>query len=430
LIRFSAGGIRKQETRLRTFRPGSGAWLAALCTSRVLAATWFVAYSAVLPLTRADWGLSAKEAGLIQSAFHLGYLTSLFIVGFVADHYGARRAYITTGVAACASPWVFVLFADGFWSAFWLHALTGLCQGGTYTPALALINDNVERASRGRAMGFLIAGSSAGYAICLGVAGVALQFTGWRGALAVVACLPLVSWITGVLVLRDTPNVVHARPAGESLLASLPAVWSNRRGMLSIWGYTCHNWELLGIWAWLPAFLTAALLVHGLSAENAATLALTFAAFTYVANIAGSILGGTMADRWGRTRTILLWSCVSLALSFSIGWLIALPIALLVTLACVYNLAGIADSSTHSTVLAESVPPHYLGVAYAVRSVIGFGAGVVSPFVLGWALDLAGGGKGSTDAFAWGIAWSTLGLGALLGPLTTRKLQKMEVGRH
>jgi len=430
LIRFSAGGIRKQETRLRTFRPGSGAWLAALCTSRVLAATWFVAYSAVLPLTRADWGLSAKEAGLIQSAFHLGYLTSLFIVGFVADHYGARRAYITTGVAACASPWVFVLFADGFWSAFWLHALTGLCQGGTYTPALALINDNVERASRGRAMGFLIAGSSAGYAICLGVAGVALQFTGWRGALAVVACLPLVSWITGVLVLRDTPNVVHARPAGESLLASLPAVWSNRRGMLSIWGYTFHNWELLGIWAWLPAFLTAALLVHGLSAENAATLALTFAAFTYVANIAGSILGGTMADRWGRTRTILLWSCVSLALSFSIGWLIALPIALLVTLACVYNLAGIADSSTHSTVLAESVPPHYLGVAYAVRSVIGFGAGVVSPFVLGWALDLAGGGKGSTDAFAWGIAWSTLGLGALLGPLTTRKLQKMEVGRH
>lgn len=391
-----------------------------------------MAYSAVLPLTQAQWGLSAKEAGLIQSGFHLGYLTSLFIVGFVADHYGARRAYITTGVAACASPWAFVLFADGFWSAFWLHALTGLCQGGTYTPALALINDNVERTQRGRAMGYLIAGSSAGYAICLGIAGIALQFTGWRGALAVVACLPLVSWITGVLVLRDTPNVVHARPAGESLLASLPAVWSNRRGMLSIWGYTFHNWELLGIWAWLPAFLTAALLLHGIPSGNAATLALTFSAFTYMANIAGSILGGTLADRWGRTQTILLWSCVSLAISFSIGWLIALPVALLVTLACIYNLAGIADSSTHSTVLAESVPPHYLGVAYAVRSVVGFGAGVVSPFVFGWALDLASGGlaasgdpRYSTDAFAWGIAWATLGLGALLGPVATWKLHRM-----
>jgi MFS family permease len=182
---------------------------------------------------------------------------------------------------------------------------------------------------------------------------------------------------------------------------------------------------LLGIWAWLPAFLTAALLLHGSSSETAATLGLTFAAITYVANIAGSILGGTMADRWGRMPTILLWSCVSLALSFAIGWLIALPVALLVTLACLYNLAGIADSSTHSTVLAESVPAHYLGVAYAVRSVVGFGAGVVSPFVFGWALDLAGGGKSSTDAFAWGIAWSTLGLGALLGPLATWKLYRM-----
>jgi MFS family permease len=405
-------------------KPGSASWLAALCSSRVLAATWFVAYSAVLPLTQAAWGLSAREAGLIQSAFHLGYLTSLFIVGFIADQFGAKRAYITTGIAACASPWAFALFADGFWSAFWLHALTGLCQGGTYTPALALINDHVERSRRGRAMGFLIAGSSAGYALCLGVAALALQFTDWRGALIAVAALPVVSWLLGLLVLRETPNRVHSRPAGESLLASLPAVWRNRRGMLSIWGYTFHNWELLGIWAWLPAFLTAALLTRGWGGAEAASLALVFAALTYIANIAGSIVGGTMADRWGRTETLLTWSCVSLAASFSFGWLIGAPIGLLVALACLYNFAGIADSSTHSTVLAESVPPHYLGVAYAVRSVIGFGAGVVSPFVFGWALDLAGGAKTSGDSFAWGIAWATLGLGGLLGPVATWKLRK------
>jgi MFS family permease len=400
---------------------GSGAWLTALCTSRVLAATWFVAYSAVLPLTQAEWQLSAKEAGLIQSAFHLGYLVSLFIVGFIADHYGAKRAYLTTGIAAFASPWGFVLFADGFWSAFWLHALSGLCQGGTYTPPLALINDHIERSRRGRAMGFLIAGSSAGYAICLAIAGLVLQFTGWRGALAVVACLPMLSWLTGVAILRRTSNRVHPRPAGESMLAALPAVLANRKGMLSIWGYTFHNWELLGIWAWLPAFLTAALLYHGSSPENA----LLFAALTYIANIAGSIVGGTMADRWGRTQTLLLWSCVSLALSFSIGWLIAVPIALLVALACLYNFAGIADSSTHSTVLAESVPPHYLGVAYAVRSVIGFGAGVVSPFVFGYALDVAGDGNASIHPFPWGVAWATLGLGALLGPLATWRLHRI-----
>jgi len=397
--------------------PGSGAWLAALCSSRVLAASWFVAYSAVLPLTQSAWGLSGREAGMIQAAFHLGYLVSLFLVGFLADHLGAKRAYITTGVAAWLAPFVFVAFADGFWSAFWLHALTGLCQGGSYTPALALINDHVERSRRGRAMGYLIAASSAGYALCLGIAGTALQFTGWRGALGAVAILPLIAWLTALFALHGTANTVHPRPAGESILAAIPAVVRNRKGMLSIWGYPFHNWELLGLWAWLPAFLTAALVGGGAAPAHAASLALAFSALTYVANIGGSIAGGTMADRWGRTQTILTWSCVSLALSFSIGWLIAAPIVLLVALACLYNFAGIADSATHSTVLAESVPPHYLGVAYAVRSVIGFGAGVVSPVVFGWALDASG--------QSWGVAWVTLGLGAALGPLATWRLRKL-----
>jgi MFS family permease len=365
---------------------------------------------------------------MVQAAFHLGYLLSLFIVGFIADHFGAKRAYLLTGVAAALSPWAFVLFADGFWSAFWLHAFTGLCQGGTYTPALAVINDNVGRERRGRAMGYLIAASSAGYALCLGVAGLSLQFAGWRGALAAVALLPVVAWIVGAVALGSTENKVHARPAGERMLAAVPVVLRNRRGMLSIWGYTAHNWELLGLWAWLPAFLTAALLHKGYSGAEAASVALALSALTYLANIAGSIVGGTMADRWGRTQTILLWSCVSLALSFSIGWLIALPVVVLVALACLYNLAGIADSATHSTVLAESVPPHNLGVAFAVRSVVGFGAGVVSPVVFGWALDLAAGGhaggRASGDAFAWGVAWATLGLGGILGPLATWRLQR------
>jgi len=362
--------------------------------------------------------MSGREAGMIQAAFHLGYLTSLFVVGFIADQFGAKRAYILSGVAAFASPWAFVLFADGFWSALWLHAFTGLCQGGTYTPALALINDNVGRERRGRAMGYFIGASSAGYAMCLGVAALALRFTDWRGALAAVAVLPLVAWLAGVAVLRTTPNTVHARPAGESLFASIPAVIRNRKGMLSIWAYTCHNWELLGLWAWLPAFLTAAFVLHGV--EGAASVALAFSALTYVANIGGSIAGGTMADRWGRLPTILVWSSVSLVLSFTIGWMMVLPVTVLIVAACVYNFAAIADSSTHSTVLAESVPAHYLGVAYAVRSVVGFGGGVVSPVVFGWALDVF-----SREPMGWGFAWMTLGLGALLGPMATYRLYRL-----
>jgi MFS family permease len=406
--------------------PGSGRWLAALCAARVLSATWFVAYSAVLPLVREDWGLSARDAGAIQGAFHLGYLASLFIVGFIADHFGAKRAFLVTGVAGFLSPIAFVLFVDDFWSALWLHALTGLTQGGYYTPVLAMVNEHVERARRGRAMGLMIAASSAGYALALGVAGLVVAFAGWRAALGAVAAMPAISWVVALLATRTTPNIVHPRPEGHTIFAAIPAVLRNRKGMLSVWGYTCHSWELLGLWAWMPAFLTAALMGSGAGAAQAAAAGLLLSALTFVANIGGSITGGIMSDRWGRTQTILLWSCVSLVLSFAIGWLIALPVALLVAIACLYNFAGIADSSVHSTVIAESVPPHILGAAYAVRSVVGFGTGVVSPVVFGWALDLAGGGRMSGDAFAWGVAWATLGLGGLLGPLATWRLQKLQ----
>ena len=406
--------------------PGSARWLAALCGARVLSAAWFVAYSAVLPLVREDWGLSARDAGMIQGAFHFGYLASLFTVGFIADYFGAKRAFLVTGVAGFLSPIAFVLLVDGFWSALWLHALTGLTQGGYYTPVLAMVNEHVERQRRGRAMGLMIAASSAGYALALGVAGLVLTFAGWRAALAVVAAMPAVSWCIALVAMRATPNVVHPRPEGHTVFASIPAVLRNRKGMLSVWAYTFHSWELLGLWAWLPAFLTAALLANGAGAGEAAAMALALSALTYVANIAGSIIGGTMADRWGRTQAILVWSCVSLVLSFSIGWMIALPLALLVAIACLHNFSAIADSSVHSTVIAESVPPHILGAAYAVRSVLGFGMGVVSPVIFGWALDLAGGGKSSGDAFAWGLAWATLGLGGFLGPLATWKLQKLQ----
>jgi len=67
-----------------------GRWIASLCLARVGFALIFVAYSAALGLLKQDWGLSSAQAGLIQSAWHVGYLVSLFAIGFLADRYGAE----------------------------------------------------------------------------------------------------------------------------------------------------------------------------------------------------------------------------------------------------------------------------------------------------------------------------------------------------
>jgi MFS family permease len=64
--------------------------------------------------------------------------------------------------------------------------------------------------------------------------------------------------------------------------------------------------------------------------------------------------------------------------------------------------------------MVTAADPQLKGVTMAVHSTLGFGAGFVSPLVFGAALDLAGGNR---SLLAWGIAFATLGAGAIAAPL-------------
>jgi MFS family permease len=401
-----------------------GRWIASLCLARVGFALIFVAYSASLGLLKQDWGLSSAQAGLIQSAWHIGYLLSLFTIGFLADRIGAKRTFLATSIAACASGLAFALFADGFASALLLHGLAGLCSGGSYTPGMTLIAERFPAQGRGRVMGYYLAAASLGYALSLWMSSVLVVSSGWRTALVACALGPVAASVLAAWVLRGTRNVVHA--AGHSNpLRALGEVWRNKAAMLAVWAYVFHSWELLGMWAWLPTYLGVVLAYGRDGSAGVAGLGIAFAALTYLLSMAGSIGGGVLSDRWGRTAVILLMSLASLACSFSFGWLIAAPVWIVVAVAIAYNLTAIGDSSIYSTALTELVPGHCLGAAWALRSVLGFGVGAISPWVFGLVLDLGQGAGGARYATAWGWAWTVLGLGALLGPLATLRLRAL-----
>jgi MFS family permease len=401
-----------------------GRWIASLCLARVGFALVFVAYSAALGLLKQDWGLSSAQAGLIQSAWHVGYLLSLFAIGFLADRFGAKRTFLAASIAACVSGLAFAVFADGFVSALLLHGLAGLCSGGSYTPGLTLIAERFPALRRGRVMGYYLAAASLGYALSLSLSSVLIVTAGWRTALFACALGPVAASLLAAWVLRGTRNVVH--PAGyANPLRALAEVWRNKPAMLAVWAYVFHSWELLGMWAWLPTYL-GVVLAHGRAGSaGVAGLGVAFAALTYLLSMAGSIGGGVLSDRWGRTAVILLMSLASLVCSFTFGWLIAAPTWIVVVLAIAYNLTAIGDSSVYSTALTELVPGHCLGAAWALRSVLGFGAGAISPWVFGLVLDLGqGAGRARADA-AWGWAWTALGIGAVLGPIVTLRLRAL-----
>jgi len=402
-----------------------------MCASRACFSLIFTAYAAVIPLVQPEWGMSSGETGLVQSAWHLGYLISLFGAGLLVDRIGARDTYLATGLAACASALLFALFANDFASALVFHFVAGLCSGGSYTPGLALIALRYGTATRGWAMGSFLAAASLGYAICLLGSGLMVPAWGWRAALLFSAAATVAGAVLGWAALRGTPNLAAGPIRPQSWMAATRTLWRNEPAKLVVGAYTLHAWELLGLWAWLPAFLVVAAQAQGDAGSSGMLMAgITLAGLSHLVSVAASLAGGALSDRIGRTRVILIMSCTSIACSFAFGWLVGFAMWIVVLIAIVYSFTAIGDSAVFSTVLTEVVPREYIGVALSLRSVLGFGLGALSPWVFGLTLDLTAQGPDAAGAYSWGIAWCTLGAGALLGPLMTLKLQRLTEKRR
>ncbi|NJD24357.1 MAG: MFS transporter [Betaproteobacteria bacterium] len=374
----------------------------------------FSAYSGVLPAVTLAWGMSASEAGAIQSAWHLGFLVSLFITGILADRIGARPVVLRSSLLAAVSAVAFAVFADDFDSAFLLYGFAGLCAGGTYTPALKLIFEEADPVRRGRAMGGYLAAGSVGYALALGSIAL-LVASGWRAGLLCAAAGGLVGCALVHLALAGMDD---RRPAGAppSPLRGMADLGRNPAAIGCIGAYTAHCWELLGMWAWLPAFVAAsALAAGGADPATAVGGGIAVAALSHLVSAAGSVAGGTLSDRHGRAAVMMAATVASLACSLAFGWLYAAPLWVVAAFALVYNLAAIADSSVYSTALAEVVPARSIGAAYSLRSVTGFAAGALAPWLFGIALDAGRAWWGESTA-AWALAWTSLAAGGIAGP--------------
>lgn len=401
-------------------------WLLQLCLARTGFALINTAYAALIPLLRPAWQMSASEAGLVQSAWHAGYIGSLIVASQLSGHYGAKRTFLGMGYAATLSALAFALGADSFASAFVLYGLAGLCAGGSYVPGLTLISERFPPATRGRAMGAYIAAASLGYAIALpGTVGLAESLLGGQltDAFLLAAAGSLGGQVLAALTLRASENR-RIPPVDRNRLlstASLRWLWRSSAARRSILAYSFHAWELLGMWAWLPAYLTAAAIARGNGDTliDGAIAGAGLAALSHLASTAGSLAGGICSDRWGREKVILALSLASIACSLGFGWLFAAPLPWLVGLALVYNLSAVGDSAIHSATLSEVIPPEHLATAYSLRSLLGFGLGAISPWLFGTVLDHLQ----ARPSFAWGVAWSLLGAVALCGPYQTWRLE-------
>jgi len=384
-------------------------WLAGICASRVFNGMVFMSYAAALSVLQREWGMSAAQAGLIASGFQIGYAVSLVVCSSVADRISPKRLHLWSLFAAGVFSLIFALFARGFASALILHTIVGISLGGTYTTGVMIIADQYAARHRGMAVGFFIASTSCGYAFSLAISGVAIPVGGTKLSFLLTCFGPMLGWFLAWVTLRRTAVPAPGRRKGQRFTRE---VLGNRPAMLLIWGYTCHNWELLGMWSWTPAFLAACLALTGSTEVSAAGYGAYITASFHFVGLLASFSMGTLSDRMDRARILLALAAASMACSFLFGWSAGWPLVLVMGIGLVYAFTALGDSPILSAALTEEVDSAYLGAALGFRSLMGFGAGAVAPVAFGVVLDWANPMIHGQRVYAdWGWAFSVLGLG-------------------
>ncbi len=376
--------------------------------------TVFSAFVTLLPVLAPEFGLNNSQAGMIGGIVLGGYMAGVPILGPLTDRIDARRVYAVAAIVAASGALGFSMVASGFWSTFLCQALIGIGLAGTYIPGMKALTDRLEGPLQSRGAAIYGATFGVGASASLVLAGAMAEAFGWRIAFLVASAGPLLA--AAIIVLALEPRVPRplARPA---LLDFRPAL-RNRAVRPYLFATAAHSWELHATRAWLVAFLTFAVGLRGGAESVPVSVALTTAVIFLLGPLA-SVSGNELALRLGRARVMTFGPTLSAVASCIIGFLAGSPwVGLLVFAAVHMYFIGI-DAGTMTAGVVNAAEPAHRGATLTLYSLVGFGTGFISPTVFGVVLDLAG-GRG--EPVAWGLAFASLGLVALLGVIPARRL--------
>lgn len=384
-------------------------WLAGLCLSRAGSGMIFMTVAAALPVLQREWDMSAVAAGSITSGFNFGYAVSLVVFSSLADFWGSKPIFLWSNAAGAIFSLAFAAWGRDYHSALILYTLVGISLGGTYTTGLMLLASVYPVHKRGAASGYFIASTSLGYALSLGLCGLGLSSSGYVLAFWLTGGGPVVGCILAWVTLFRTNVPVVQRQTTQSFTRE---VLSNRPALLVITGYIFHNFELLGMWAWTPYFMGSCLAAVGVKLEAFGGGAYLSALF-HITGLLASFSMGRLSDRLGRGSVMLTAALTSMVCSFVFGWMYGWSIYLVLGIGLIYAFSALGDSPVLSAALTEEVAGNYLGAAFGIRSLLGFGAGALAPLVFGAVLDWTNPAAVARQYTHWNWAFSVLGLGGL-----------------
>ena len=407
--------------------------LVLMCIAMLLGYMPWYSFSAVAKYLIQDFNLGAGQMGAILSVFQVGYVGIVVFTGWLADRIGPRRVVAWATVCAAISSTAFLFLARDFTSILILRLAVGLSCGAIYAPGMAFLSSWFAPKERGKALGAYTAALTAAYAGGYLVAAPLAAAYGWRAGMLGTSIPVFVAALIVFFLVHDHPAEKDAR-AGTAVKAHTidPSTYGGTRRtlraaqLLICLAYMGHMWELYAFRGWMGPYYVANVLQAGYGEAQAVSIGGMLSALVIFAGVPAVWAIGSLSDRIGRLKAIIIAALCSLTVQCIFGFLFGSPLVLVVIVGLWLGFWVIADSGIYKAGLTELVSADRRTLALGLQSAAGYSLTIIAPMVFGNLLEAANGkGVDPTTATNWGLPFLVLGLGALLAPVAALVLRRL-----
>jgi MFS transporter, Spinster family, sphingosine-1-phosphate transporter len=251
---------------------------------------------AVSPKIRESLSLSGVQTGWVTTAFMFGYFLTSPLFGWLGDRY-PRKHLIMAGVAVWSAATVLSGHAESFGELIAWRVLVGVGEASYATLGPTIIDDVSTPENRSRSLSIFYVAIPVGSALGFIAGGYLQERFDWRWAFYIAGGPGLLLALI-VLLIREPSRSASPSARTEGSYTELAR---SRAYVFTVAGYVAQTFALGGFTAWAASFLYY---VHGLDLQTADA---SFGYITVATGLAGTALGGFLADRWPSVDRTLVY---------------------------------------------------------------------------------------------------------------------------
>lgn len=385
--------------------------LLTLSVSQLLALTLWFSANAVIPQLEALWDLSSFHVSLLSIFVILGFVTGSLVSAIfnIPDVFKTKNVFAASAFLGAMANLIPALYEGTFTGMLLFRFLTGFFLAGVYPTGMKLASTWFKD-HRGFAISAIVASLTLGSGLPFLMNLVGLP--DWRLMLVFSSFMAFIGGALVYVLIEEGP---YSGGPLEFSLSNIKTVIANKGVRLADYGYFGHMWELCAMWAWMPIFLRESYLASNPGSD--ATLFFSLGTFlVFLTGAISTLMGGLIADRYGKIEFNIATLAISGACSLTIGFFFGRDPLLVLIVALIWGAAVIADSPQYSALVTELSDARYMGTALTLQTAVGFLIAVVSIRLIPLAVDSLG----------WNYAFTILALGPIFGIASMLKLKGMK----